>query len=130
MTANLPRSYKAAVFESAGAPLTIKDVPLEEPKPGQVLIKVLATGVCRSDAAVQEGHMGNTLLVYCPRNVSTEIAHICNSPRIPGHETIGDVVAVPPEETVWKVGDRVGAPWHGGHDGWCCPSRSHHRAPY
>ena len=39
------------------------------------------------------------------------------SPRIPGHETVGDVVAVGPGEKKWKVGDRVGAPWHGGHDG-------------
>ncbi|KAI9716237.1 MAG: hypothetical protein M1812_005462 [Candelaria pacifica] len=101
MAPNLPRSYKAAVFESAGTPLVIKDVSLEQPKQGQVLIKVLATGVCHSDAAVGGGHMGNSF------------------PRIPGHETIGDVVAVGPGETVWKVGDRVGAPWHGGHDGNC-----------
>ncbi|MDI1487864.1 MAG: hypothetical protein OHK93_007137 [Ramalina farinacea] len=37
-------------------------------------------------------------------------------PRIPGHETIGDVVVVGEGEKKWKVGDRVGAPWHGGHD--------------
>jgi NADPH:quinone reductase-like Zn-dependent oxidoreductase len=36
---------------------------------------------------------------------------------VPGHETIGEVVALGPNETLWKVGDRVGAPWHGGHDG-------------
>jgi len=35
---------------------------------------------------------------------------------IPGHETVGEVVAVGPGEKTWKVGDRVGAPWHGGHD--------------
>jgi len=35
---------------------------------------------------------------------------------IPGHETVGKVVAVGPGEKNWKVGDRVGAPWHGGHD--------------
>ena len=39
------------------------------------------------------------------------------SPRIPGHEVIGHVVAVGPHEKQWKVGDRVGGPWHGGHDG-------------
>ena len=38
-------------------------------------------------------------------------------PRVPGHETIGDVAAVGPNESKWKVGDRVGAAWHGGHDG-------------
>lgn len=39
------------------------------------------------------------------------------SPRIPGHEIIGDVVAVGPTEKKWKEGDRVGGAWHGGHDG-------------
>lgn len=36
-------------------------------------------------------------------------------PRVPGHEIVGEVVAVPPTEQVWKVGDRVGSGWHGGH---------------
>ena len=36
---------------------------------------------------------------------------------VPGHEVIGNVVALGPGESDWKVGDRVGAPWHGGHDG-------------
>jgi D-arabinose 1-dehydrogenase-like Zn-dependent alcohol dehydrogenase len=38
---------------------------------------------------------------------------------VPGHEIIGNVAAVPDSEKVWKVGDRVGGPWHGGHDGEC-----------
>jgi D-arabinose 1-dehydrogenase-like Zn-dependent alcohol dehydrogenase len=38
---------------------------------------------------------------------------------IPGHEVIGTVVAVGPGEKKWKEGDRVGGPWHGGHDGTC-----------
>jgi len=42
-----------------------------------------------------------------------------HSPRIPGHEVVGTVVAVGPEEKKWKVGDRVGGAWHGGHDGTC-----------
>ena len=36
---------------------------------------------------------------------------------MPGHELVGEVVAIPEDEKVWKVGDRVGGPWHGGHDG-------------
>jgi D-arabinose 1-dehydrogenase-like Zn-dependent alcohol dehydrogenase len=35
----------------------------------------------------------------------------------PGHEIIGHVAAVADGETAWKVGDRVGGAWHGGHDG-------------
>ena len=36
-------------------------------------------------------------------------------PLVPGHEIVGDVVAVPPSEKKWKVGQRVGGGWHGGH---------------
>jgi threonine dehydrogenase-like Zn-dependent dehydrogenase len=67
----------------------------------QILVKVLAVGVCHSDAAVQQGLFGNGF------------------PIVPGHEIIGNVAAVPESEKLWKEGDRVGGPWHGGHDGEC-----------
>jgi len=98
---SLPKTYKAATFEKKGDNLTLKDVELQHPSTGQVLVKVLATGVCHSDSGVQAGDFGNSF------------------PIIPGHETIGDVVEVAEGETRWKVGDRVGGPWHGGHDGTC-----------
>ncbi|KAG4428921.1 hypothetical protein IFR05_015597 [Cadophora sp. M221] len=98
---SLPKTYKAAVFEKANSPLTIKDLPLEAPSAGEVLVKVLACGVCGSDSGVQSGGFGNAF------------------PIVPGHEVIGNVVAVPDGEKRWKVGDRVGGPWHGGHDGTC-----------
>lgn len=101
MAPDLPKEYKAAIFESKGEPLTFKQLPLELPKPGEVLVKVLACGVCHSDAAVKHGLFGNGF------------------PIVPGHEVIGDVVAAPESEKRWKVGDRVGAAWHGGHDGTC-----------
>lgn len=100
-SSSLPKEYKVAVFESKGGPLKFKNVKLELPKDGQVLVKVLACGVCHSDAGVQHGAFGNSF------------------PRIPGHEIIGEVAAVPETEKYWKVGDRVGGPWHGGHDGTC-----------
>jgi D-arabinose 1-dehydrogenase-like Zn-dependent alcohol dehydrogenase len=92
----LPKTYKAASFEKKDDKLTLKDVELKLPEPGQVLVKVLATGVCHSDCAVQAGAFGPLF------------------PRIPGHEIIGDVAAVGDGEKKWKVGDRVGGPWHGG----------------
>jgi D-arabinose 1-dehydrogenase-like Zn-dependent alcohol dehydrogenase len=98
---SLPKTYKAAVFEKADAPITLTDVPLKHPGAGEVLVKVIATGVCHSDAGVQSGAFGNSF------------------PIIPGHEVIGDVAAVGDGEKRWKVGDRVGGPWHGGHDGVC-----------
>lgn len=67
----------------------------------QIIVKVLACGVCHSDSAAGVQAFGNPL------------------PVVPGHEIIGDVAQVPEGETRWKVGDRVGGPWHGGHDGTC-----------
>lgn len=98
---SLPKTYKAAVFEKANAPFTLKDIDIVQPERGEILVKVIACGVCHSDAAVCSGIMGNSF------------------PRIPGHEIIGDVAAVGEGEAKWKVGDRVGGAWHGGHDGEC-----------
>lgn len=74
------------------------------PKDGQVLVKVQACGICKSDDIVRHGesHGGG---------IGVE--------RTPGHEIVGMVVAVPLSEKNWKVGDRVGSGWHGGHDGTC-----------
>lgn len=63
MEPDIPQDYNAAVFESKDAKLTIKEIPLEYPKHGEVLIKVLACGVCYSDVEVQKGSFGNDLLV-------------------------------------------------------------------
>lgn len=93
---SLPKTYKAAVFEEANAKLTFKDIELKQPQAGEVLVKTLACGVCHSDAGVQAGAFHNPF------------------PIVPGHEVIGNVVAVPDGEKRWKVGDRVGGPWHGG----------------
>lgn len=93
---SLPKTYKVASIEKVNAPFTVKDVELKLPERGQVLVKVLATGVCHSDAAVQRGLLGNSF------------------PIIPGHEIIGDIVAVGEGESKWEEGDRVGGAWHGG----------------
>lgn len=80
------------------SPLKLEDVPTPEPKPGHVLLKVLACGVCRTDLHIVEGELP-------PRN-----------PRIiPGHQIVGEVVAG--EGT--KLGSRVGVTWVGGTDGTC-----------
>ncbi|KAK6612742.1 alcohol dehydrogenase [Botrytis cinerea] len=100
-TMSLPKTYKAAVFEKANAPFVIKDVELTQPSANEVLVKVIACGVCHSDAVVQSGGFGNGF------------------PIVPGHEVIGTVAAVGEGVQKWKVGERVGGPWHGGHDGTC-----------
>ncbi|CAN8101238.1 unnamed protein product [Discula destructiva] len=101
MTASLPKTYKAAFFEKRGEDLVLKDVELKQPGPGQILVKVLACGVCHSDRFVQQGNLGDVF------------------PRVPGHEVVGDVVVVGEGVTRFKGGERVGGAWHGGHDGSC-----------
>ncbi|KAK3393316.1 chaperonin 10-like protein [Podospora didyma] len=98
---SLPKTFKAAAFTGADLPLKLQDFPLQQPAKGHVLIKTLACGICHSDAWVQTGGAGSSW------------------PLIPGHEVIGDVVAVGDEVTRFKLGDRVGGGWHGGHDGTC-----------
>lgn len=60
---SFPKTFKAVVIEKAEAPFTIKDVPLEQPKSGEVLIKTLACGVCHSDLSLQQGHFGPMLVL-------------------------------------------------------------------
>src|SRR5215469_2592154 len=72
------------------------------PGPGQVRIKVQACGVCGSDEFTVEGSWPG--IQY---------------PRAPGHEVVGIVDKLGPEVSEWKVGQRVGVGWHGGHDGTC-----------
>lgn len=98
---SVPKTYKAAVFEKASAPFALKDIDTVQPKKGEILVKIIACGVCHSDAGVCTGAFGNSF------------------PIIPGHEAIGDIAAVGEGESKWKVGDRVGGAWHGGHDGVC-----------
>ncbi|KAH7122149.1 chaperonin 10-like protein [Dactylonectria estremocensis] len=98
---SLPKTYKAVVLREANAPMDISEVELQHPSKGQVLVKVVACGVCFSDVGVATGHMGNVF------------------PRVPGHEIVGDVVEVGEGVTRFKGGERVGGPWHGGHDGEC-----------
>ena len=76
--------------------------PMREPAPGSVRIRVQACGVCHSDSFTKEG--GFPGIVY---------------PRAPGHEIAGVIDAVAEGSDPWKVGDRVGVGWHGGHCGQC-----------
>jgi D-arabinose 1-dehydrogenase-like Zn-dependent alcohol dehydrogenase len=59
MALELPKTYLAQVFEEPNQPLVLKELPLELPKEGEILIKVHVCGVCHSDAAVKQGYMGS-----------------------------------------------------------------------
>ncbi|BGP50816.1 hypothetical protein JCM10450v2_006742 [Rhodotorula kratochvilovae] len=97
----MPKTYKAAVVEQASSnpPFVIRDVEYKSPQSGQIV--VLASGICHSDSAVVHQLMPTGL------------------PRVPGHEIVGEVFEVPEGEKRWKVGDRVGSGWHGGHCHTC-----------
>ncbi|KAL7948154.1 GroES-like protein [Trichoderma barbatum] len=99
--ASLPSTYKAVIITEANAPFKLHDVKLQHPRPGQVLVKVLACGVCFSDIALVSGDMGSVF------------------PRTPGHELVGDIVELGENVDRFTIGERVGGPWHGGHDGSC-----------
>ncbi len=89
------KTMKAAVVKAFGEPLTIEQVPVPEAGPGQVLVKIAATGVCHTDLHAAEGDWP----------VKPAL------PFIPGHEGVGEVVAKGPDVTHLKLGDRVGIPW-------------------
>lgn len=60
---SLPIKFKAALFAGPNEPLTFEMLDLKEPGQGEILIKVIATGVCHTDANVQDGTLGNSLSV-------------------------------------------------------------------
>jgi len=95
----------AAPAPVAEAPLRLVELPVPEPGPGQVLLRVLACGVCRTDLHILEGEL--------PPH---------RSPVVPGHQIVGEVVALgsgadaiapggEPGAPSLVVGDRVGVPW-------------------
>jgi alcohol dehydrogenase, propanol-preferring len=103
---------RAMVFESVGAPLRAIERAVPEPGPGQLLLRVHACGVCRTDLHLLDGEV-----------------EIKQPPRILGHQIIATVESLgapadTPDETAAgavaaRPGDRVGVPWLGWTDGTC-----------
>lgn len=91
----MAEKMKAAVVHEFGKPLVIEDVNIPEVPPGQVLVKVVASGVCHTDLHAAEGDWP----VKPPL------------PFIPGHEGVGYVAKVGAGVKTLKEGDRVGVPW-------------------
>ena len=92
----------AMVLTRPGTPLEADQVAMPTVGPGQVLIRVHACGVCRTDLHVVDGELPNPKL-----------------PLIPGHEIIGTVVERGESATRFSLGDRVGVPWLAGTCGIC-----------
>ena len=93
---------KQASVSAPGGRFELKERPLPEPGRGSVRVKVHACGICHSDALTKDGTWPG--IVY---------------PRAPGHEIAGVVDALGPGADPWKIGDRVGVGWYGGHCGQC-----------
>ncbi|MGB7316540.1 MAG: zinc-dependent alcohol dehydrogenase family protein [Planktotalea sp.] len=85
---------RAAQITQWRAPLTIVDLPDPTPDSGEVIVKVLACGVCRSDWHAWVGADPDVSL-----------------PHVPGHEFCGEIVALGKNVTRWRVGERVIAPF-------------------
>ena len=99
----MAQMMKAAVVRQFGAPLTIDELAVPTPQPGQILVKYEATGVCHTDL-----HAANGDWPVKP-----------SPPFIPGHEGVGYVSAVGAGVKRVKEGDRVGVPWLHSACGYC-----------
>ena len=91
----MAKTMQAALVRAFGKPLTIEEVPIPTPGPGEVLIKVMASGVCHTDVHAADGDWP----------VKPKM------PFVPGHEGAGIVAAVGPAVTHVKEGDPAGVAW-------------------
>jgi propanol-preferring alcohol dehydrogenase len=92
----------AMILEQPGASLVVREVPTPLAGPGQILLRVAACGVCRTDLHIVDGELTEPKL-----------------PLILGHEIVGRVVEVGDGVEGFSLGDRVGVPWLGWTDGAC-----------
>ena len=98
-----PGTYRAAVVHKFHDPLTVDQVAPQELEPGQIRVKVEASGLCHTDI-----HAANGDWPVKP-----------SPPFVPGHEGVGRVVEIGPAVTEVAIGDRVAMPWLGYACGTC-----------
>ena len=98
---------RAMVLEKQGSPLRLMTIPDPITTAGQLLIKVHACGVCRTDLHVVDGDLKEPVL-----------------PLVPGHQIVGTVTDASKGSGRFRTGDRVGVPWLGGSCGECDFCRS------
>jgi len=95
-------TMRAMRLHAAHEKLRCDHIPVPEPGPGQVLVKVHACGVCRTDLHIVDGELTEPKL-----------------PLVPGHEIVGTVAALGTGAERHRLGDRVGVPWLGASCGRC-----------
>ena len=98
---------RAMLFQEVGKPLRPVRVPVPEPGPGEVLLKVHACGICRTDLHIVDGELTEPAL-----------------PLIPGHQIVGSVAKLGDGGERFREGTRVGVPWLGATCGACRYCRS------
>jgi propanol-preferring alcohol dehydrogenase len=98
---------RAMLFEGPGLALASREIPAPEPGPGEVLVRVRACGVCRTDLHILDGELAAPKL-----------------PLILGHQIVGEVLAAGPGSSRYTGGERVGIPWLGWSCGKCRFCRS------
>jgi propanol-preferring alcohol dehydrogenase len=99
---DIPKIMRAMLLEAQHKPLKLVDVPVPQPRAGQVLIKVHTCGVCRTDLHVLDGDLTKPRL-----------------PLILGHQIVGTVVHLGEGVERFQPGKRIGVPWLGYTDGTC-----------
>ena len=87
---------KAAILCEFGKPLRLVELPLPVPGPGEILIKLEASGVCHSDVHIWKGETRPS---------------VAPDPFVLGHEGVGVVTALGAGVSSWLVGERAGAAW-------------------
>jgi propanol-preferring alcohol dehydrogenase len=98
---------RAMQWQGTGQGLTLADIPTPVPGRGEVLVRVAACAVCRTDLHVVDGELPDA-----------------KRPLVPGHEIVGRVAACGPDAARFAVGQRVGIPWLGWTCGVCDYCRS------
>jgi propanol-preferring alcohol dehydrogenase len=98
---------RAMRLDAPMTPLREREIPVPDPAPGQLLLKVHACAVCRTDLHLVDGELPHPKL-----------------PLVLGHQIVGRVVALGAGVDGHAVGDRVGVPWLGWTDGTCAYCRS------
>src|SRR6266498_1975304 len=93
---------RAMVLGEPRQELSLEDVAMPEPGPGQLLLKVRACGVCRTDLHIVDGELDRPKL-----------------PLVLGHEIVADVVEIGSRVQGLRPGERVGVPWLGWTDQTC-----------
>ncbi len=98
----LPKTMRAMLLDAPRSPLRLAEIPVPQPGPGQVLLKVRACGVCHTDLHIVDGELTEPKL-----------------PLVLGHQIVGTVVGRGAGAGRFRTGERVGVPWLGSTDGTC-----------